>query len=46
MKRLVVSDEFIERMADSYRSQSTSMSITFQQFIERELKRLKEAIAV
>lgn len=42
MKHLVLSDEFIERVADSYRDQK--MSITFQQFFELELDRIKEAI--
>jgi len=43
MKHVILSDELIDRMADTYRDQT--MSITFQQFFELELNRLKESIA-
>lgn len=48
MKRLVISDELIERIANSYRShfgKRQSMEISFQQFLELELVRLEKAIA-
>ena len=43
MKHVVLSDEFIEKMADTY--QDKQRTITFQEFIELEINRLKEAIA-
>ncbi|WP_170145381.1 hypothetical protein [Ammoniphilus oxalaticus] len=44
MRHVILSDEFIEKMADIYRNQK--LSITFQEFIELELSRVKEAIGL
>lgn len=43
MKHVVLSDEWIEKMADAYRDQKRN--VTFQEYVERELNRVKEAIA-
>ena len=42
MKHVVLSDELIEQMGDSYQDQKTS--ITFQQFFELELIRLRDRL--
>lgn len=43
MMHLILSEELIERLADTYQNQTTG--ITFQQFFELEWTRLKESIA-